>query len=52
MGDFINSWKSKNKQPGKISVKIRFGRLTIFDLYYDHNRGNFGVIIFNLGMKW
>ncbi len=49
--DFINSWKSKKKQGGKVSVKIRIGRLTIFDYYWDKPRKCMGLIIFNFGVK-
>lgn len=49
--DFVNSWKSKVKQSDKLAIKIRFGRLTIFDLYYDHSRKQAGLTLFNLGVR-
>ncbi len=48
---FINSWTSKNKQWDKISIKIRLGRLTVFDFYFDHARKQAGIILFNFGVK-
>jgi hypothetical protein len=47
----INSWKTKNKQRGKIVVKVRLGRLTLLDFYYDHARSQAGVMFFNWGVK-
>lgn len=49
--DYINSWKSKKKQWDKYAIKIRIGKLTFFDFYYDHSRRQFGMILFNLGVK-
>jgi len=49
--NFINSWTSKNKQWDKISVKIRLGRLTLFDFYYDRSRKQAGIILLNFGIK-
>ena len=49
--NFINSWGSKKKQSDKIAIKIRFGRVTVFDFYYDHSRKQAGLILFNFGIK-
>jgi hypothetical protein len=49
--NFINSWTSKNKQWDKIALKIRIGRITLFDLYLDRSRKQAGIIIFNFGIK-
>ncbi len=48
---FINSWTSKNKQWDKIAVKIRIGRITLFDIYFDRSRKQAGIILFNFGVK-
>ena len=48
---FINSWASKSKQSGKYAIKIRLGRLTLFDFYLDIPRRHVGFILFNLGIK-
>jgi len=48
---FINSWVSKNKQWDKIAIKVRFGRLTVFDVYIDRTRKQAGLILFNFGVK-
>ena len=50
--EFINSWKSKNKKSGKINLKIRISRITLFDFYWDRDHKTTGIIIFNFGMKW
>lgn len=47
----INGWKSKKKQSDKYALKIRAGRLTLFDFYYDHSRRQAGLILFNFGIK-
>jgi len=49
--EFINSWKSKKKQGDKIAIKVRIGKFTLFDLYYDHAKRQFGIILFNLGAR-
>jgi hypothetical protein len=46
-----NGWRSKNKQSGKIIVKIRFGKCTIFDLYFDKVKRQAGFTLFNFGIK-
>jgi len=48
---FINSWKSQKKQSGKVAIKIRFGKLTVFDFYYDKKRKLTGLTLFNIGIK-
>jgi hypothetical protein len=49
--DIVNGWKSKNKQWDKLAVKVRIGKLTLFDLHYDHSRRQVGIIILNLGLR-
>lgn len=49
--EFINSWRSKRKQWDKLAIKIRFGKFTLFDLYYDHSKHQYGVILLNLGVR-
>jgi hypothetical protein len=49
--DFINSWKSKTKQWDKVAIKIRFGRLTLIDIYIDLTKKQFGISLFNIGVK-
>ena len=47
----VNSWRSKKKQGDKIALKVRLGKLTLFDLYYDHSRKQFGLILLNFGVR-
>lgn len=49
--DLINSWRSKKKQWDKWAVKVRFGKFTLFDLYIDISRRQFGIILLNLGAR-
>ncbi len=48
---FINSWRSTNKQWDKVAVKVRIGRITVFDLYYDSTKRLWGVMLFNFGIR-
>jgi hypothetical protein len=49
--EIINSWKSEVKQWGKINIKVRIGRITLFDLYIDKPKKRYGVTLLNLGLK-
>jgi len=49
--ELINSWRSTVKQGGKISVKIRFGKITFFDIYVDKPKKRWGITILNIGIK-
>lgn len=49
--DFINSWKTKSKQWDKFALKLRLGKLTIIDIYADISRKQYGISLFNLGIK-
>jgi len=48
---FTSGWKSKTKQGGKIIIKIRFGILTVLDLYLDSVKKQAGFTLFNWGIK-
>jgi len=47
----INSWRSKHKGWDRWAVKIRLGKLTVFDLYLDFAKRQYGIILFNLGIR-
>jgi len=47
----VNSWKAKNKQSDKFSLKLRLGLLTVIDIYGDFSRRTFGLMVFNFGIK-
>lgn len=48
---FVNGWKSTNKQWDKGAVKIRIGKITVFDLYVDRGKRLWGLMILNFGLK-
>ena len=33
--NIINGWKNKNKQSDKYQCKLRLGRVTVYDFFYD-----------------
>lgn len=49
--EIINSWKSEVKQWGKVNIKVRIGRITLFDLYIDQPKRRYGITLLNLGLK-
>lgn len=49
--EFINSWKSLTKKNGKISIKVRLGFVTFFDIFIDLPKKRWGFMLFNLGIK-
>jgi hypothetical protein len=49
--ELINSWRSEVKQWGKHNIKIRIGRVTLFDLYIDTDKRRFGITVMNIGVK-
>ena len=48
---FINSWRSNVKQWDKTAIKIRFGKVTVFDFYSDSSKKLWGLMIFNFGVR-
>jgi hypothetical protein len=49
--EIINSWKSTAKQWGKANIKIRIGKITLFDLYLDKEKKRWGLTLLNFGLK-
>lgn len=47
----INSWKAGAKQWDKHVIKVRFGKITVFDFYLDRSKGLWGVMIMNFGIR-
>lgn len=47
----INSWKSKKKGWDKYGIKIRLGKITLFEVYIDYSRNQYGIIFCNLGLR-
>lgn len=48
---FINAWSYTNKSWGKHAVKLRIGRLTIFDFYLDREKKLWALVIMNFGIR-
>jgi len=49
--EFINGWRSEVKQWSKHNIKVRIGRVTLFDLYVDIDKRRFGITFMNFGVK-
>ena len=47
--NWINSWKKGNKRD-KFEATIRFGRITVLELYYNPSK-EFKFLIFNFGIQ-
>ena len=48
---FINTWGNPNKQADKFQLKIRLGRLTVFDFYLDSGDRKWALTFMNLTVK-
>ena len=48
---FVNSWGKSEKSRSKYAVKVRLGKLTVFDLYIDVKKKLWGVMAMNVGMR-
>ncbi len=48
---FINSWRAAAKLWNKFAIKIRLGKITVFDFYYDHGKKLGGLVVFNFGFR-
>jgi hypothetical protein len=44
--------KTIAKSWAKFEIKARIGKFTLFELFYDHNKKHFRVILFNLGVAF
>jgi len=42
-----NTWNTENKQSDKIMIKVRFGKLTLFDLNVDVSKKRFTITLAN-----
>jgi len=42
-----NGWKVQNKQGDKVMIKVRFGKLTVFDLNIDFGSKRYSLTLFN-----
>jgi len=48
---FINSWRRGEKQWDKVALKVRFGKITFFDFYYDRSKKLWGIMLLNFGIR-
>ena len=49
---FINSWNTYGKQSDKIIVKMRFGKLTFFELISDISDKKLRIVFINFGVEF
>lgn len=47
----INTWGNPSKQADKYQVKLRIGRLTVFDFYKDSGDRKWALTIMNFTFK-
>jgi hypothetical protein len=47
----INTWGNKHKQSDKVQIKVRFGRVTLFDFYYDGSDAKWALTFINITIK-
>ena len=47
----INTWGNTHKQADKYQVKVRLGRLTLFDFYTDRGDRKWALTICNITLK-
>ena len=48
---FVNEWEANKKQGDKYRLLIRFGKLTIIELYGDSSLGDYKITLLNLTLK-
>ena len=44
---YKNNWAIQNKSSKKVNAKIRFGKITIFDLYFTIGLAQVNITLFN-----
>ena len=49
--NLINSWRSRKKTWDRWNIKIRCGKVTLVDLYLDFAKKQYGLILFNMGVR-
>ncbi len=48
---FYSSWSNTQKQSDKYQVKVRMGRVTVFDFYTDLSDRRWALTLFNFTLK-
>jgi hypothetical protein len=49
---FINSWNTYGKQNDKFVIKLRFGKLTLFELITDISSRKLRIVFINFGVEF
>jgi hypothetical protein len=49
--NIINGWKNPNKQSDKYQCKLRLGRVTVYDVFYDFGDRKGAVTLMNFTVK-
>lgn len=47
----INTWGNPNKQSDKYQLKVRLGKLTVFDFYLDSGDRKWALTLMNFTFK-
>ncbi len=47
----INGWKNHNKQSDKYQIKLRLGRVTVYDFFYDFGDKKGAITFMNFTYK-
>tara|TARA_B100001093_G_scaffold518984_1_gene605877 strand:- start:5495 stop:5650 length:156 start_codon:yes stop_codon:yes gene_type:complete len=47
----INGWKNPNKQADKLQSKLRIGKVTVYDFFYDLGDRKGGLTFMNFSVK-
>lgn len=48
---FVNTWGNSNKQADKFQLKVRFGKITVFDFYCDCGDHKWALTFMNFTIK-
>lgn len=48
---FRNSWKAKNKQWDKITIRCRLGKIDVFSIEVDISREFYMITVLNFTLK-
>ena len=48
---FVNTWGNTNKQADKFQLKVRLGRITVFDFYCDYGDRKWALTFMNFTVK-
>jgi hypothetical protein len=49
---FINSWNTYGKQADKFIIKLRFGKLTLFEFISDISAKKLRIVFINFGVEF